>query len=36
MFHGNNERIGVRAYAQCVAFLRAFHLRAQARDAVVL
>jgi carboxypeptidase PM20D1 len=28
MFHGTNERIGVRNYAKLVAFFRAFHKRA--------
>ena len=30
MFHGRNERIGVRNYAQLIGFFRAFHVR-QAR-----
>ena len=31
MFHGNDERIGVRNYAQTVAFYRAFHVRCMRR-----
>lgn len=32
MFHGDDERIGVDNYAQCVAFFRTFHVRSQARQ----
>jgi len=32
MFHGHDERIGVRNHAQCVAFFRSFHCKQSARD----